>query len=46
MTDKKPDEKKPEDRANNNPRLDEIRVEFIEEYGFMPKVIGPDGKPR
>ena len=27
-------------------RQREIRESFIEEYGFMPVAIGPDGKPR
>ena len=27
-------------------RQREIRDSFIEEYGFMPVAIGPDGKPR
>ena len=27
-------------------RQREIRASFIDEYGFMPVTIGPDGKPR
>ena len=27
-------------------RQREIRASFIDEFGFMPAAIGPDGKPR